>query len=91
VAVTFSRLALADLVRIRSYVGAFNPAAANRMASRLLAVAEDLAEHPLIGRATGRGRRELTIVPPYVLVYRVDGAHVRVLRIWHGAQDRLTK
>ncbi len=85
---TFSRLALADLVRIRSYIGTFNPAAASRMAARLLAVTEDLAEHPLIGRATDRGRRELTIVPPYVLVYRVNGARVRVLRIWHGAQDR---
>lgn len=90
-AVTFSRLALADLVRIRSYIGAFNPAAAGRMAARLLAVAEDLAENPLIGRAIGRGRRELTIVPPYVLVYRVDGARVRILRIWHGAQDRADK
>lgn len=40
--VTFTRLALADLTRIRSYIGTFNPAAAGRMAARLLALADDL-------------------------------------------------
>ena len=89
--VTFTRLALADLTRIRSYIGTFNPAAAGRMAARLLALADDLADHPLIGRPSNGGRRELTIVPTYVLVYRVAGNRVRILRIWHGAQDRAGK
>ena len=86
--VRFNRLALADLAQIRAYIGKFNPAAAIRMAERLLSVADDLTEHPLIGRPTTKGRRELTIVPPYVVVYRVTGSRVRILRIWHGAQDR---
>ncbi len=86
--VKFTRLALADLARIRAYIGTFNPAAAGRMAERLIAAAEALAEHPLRGRVTSQGRRELTIVPPYVLVYRVSGNSVRILRVWHGAQDR---
>lgn len=85
---TFTRLALADLTHIRAYIGQFNPAAAVRMAGRLLGVATELAEYPLAGRPTAKGRRELTIVPPYVVVYRVAGNRVRILRIWHGAQNR---
>lgn len=86
--VTFTRLALADLTHIRAYIGQFNPAAAVRMAERLLGVTAELAEHPLIGRPTAKGRRELTIAPPYVVVYRITGDRVRILRIWHGAQNR---
>ena len=52
--VTFTRLALADLTRIRSYIDTFNPAAAGRMAARLLALADDLADHPLIGRPSNK-------------------------------------
>ena len=86
--VKFTRLALADLTRIRAYIGAFNPTAATHIAERLIATTEILSEHPLSGRPSANGRRELTIVPPYVLVYRVAGDRVRILRIWHGAQDR---
>ena len=86
--VRFSRLALADLARIRAYIGVFNPAAASRMAERLIAAAAGLSAYPLRGRASSQGRRELTIVPPYILVYRVSGDRVRILRVWHGAQER---
>ena len=86
--VKFSRLALADLAHIRSYIKTFNPAAAEKMASRLLAAADKLALHPLIGRPCSDGTRELSIVPPYVMIYRVIGERVRIVRIWHGAQDR---
>ncbi|MBI1331159.1 MAG: hypothetical protein GC166_14780 [Alphaproteobacteria bacterium] len=34
-----------------------------------------------------RGTRELTTVWPYVIVYRVRGETVEVLRIWHGRQQ----
>ena len=86
--VKFSRLALTDLARIRAYIGVFNPAAAGRMAERVIAAAETLSEQPLRGKASSNGRRELTIVRPYVLVYRVTVDCVRILRVWHGAQDR---
>jgi toxin ParE1/3/4 len=46
---------------------------------------------PHLGRG-GReeGTRELLFPPlPYVAVYRVKDQNVEVLRIYHGAQDRL--
>lgn len=46
-----------------------------------------LEVHPLSGHAIQRGRREL-VVGSYVVVHRVNATEVRVLRVWHGAQDR---
>jgi len=89
VEVVFSAAAVADLVWIRSYIGHFNPSAARRMAERLKAAAYSLAEFPDRGRPRSNGARELAVIPPYVMVYDVTPSRVTILRIWHGAQDRL--
>jgi plasmid stabilization system protein ParE len=35
------------------------------------------------------GTRELIVMPPYLIVYRVsDAGAVTILRVWHAAQDR---
>jgi toxin ParE1/3/4 len=35
------------------------------------------------------GTRELVVMPPYLIVYRVSGTEaVMILRVWHAAQDR---
>jgi toxin ParE1/3/4 len=36
------------------------------------------------------GTRELVAIRPYIIVYEIDPAAelARILRIWHGAQDR---
>jgi plasmid stabilization system protein ParE len=39
------------------------------------------------GRDAGGGRREMTIVWPYVLRYRVEAERVVILRVRHGAQQ----
>ena len=78
--------AISNLEAIVDYVAPFNPAAAERLAERLLAVAESLSEFPQRGRDAGEGRREMTIVWPYVLRYRVEGSIVYILRVRHGAQ-----
>jgi toxin ParE1/3/4 len=68
-----------------------NKPAAVRIARALLAAADSLAARPEKGRP-GRlpGTRELSSVPPYVIIYRVeqDAGVVRILRVWHTAQDR---
>jgi addiction module RelE/StbE family toxin len=69
------------------YVSAFNPTAAQRLAKRLVALADSLADFPERGRDAGEGRREMTTVWPYVLRYRVEGERVVILRIRHGARD----
>ena len=87
--VRLSQAALADLVAIRSHIGFDNPAAASRIAVRLLAACDRLEYLPERGRAgLVPGMRELATVWPYVIVYRLDATDVTILRIWHGAQSR---
>ena len=49
-------------------------------------MAESLSVFPERGRDAGEGRREMTIVWPYVLRYRVEGSIVYILRVRHGAR-----
>lgn len=79
--------AVGNLEAIVTYVATFNPAAAQRLAERLVAVADSLTEFPHRGRDAGEGRREMTTVWPYILRYRVEGERVIILRIRHGARD----
>lgn len=88
VEVIFSPAAVADLAYIRGYIGRFNPAAAQRMAEQIKTLALSLAEFPERGRPIGIGRREITVIPPYVIRYRIRGSVVQIIRIWHGAQSR---
>lgn len=79
--------AIEHLEAIVTYVSVYDLAAAERLGRRLIELADSLAEFPNRGRDAGDGRREMTIVPPYVLRYRVDGARVIILRIRHGARE----
>ena len=63
--------------------------AASRVAVQIVAACDRLALMPERGRIGLRpGTRELTSAWPYIIVYRITGEAVQVLRIWHGAQDR---
>jgi plasmid stabilization system protein ParE len=53
----------------------------------LIEVADSLSEFSERGRDAGEGRREMTIVWPYVLRYRVERDTVFILRVRHGAQE----
>ena len=81
--------AVGNVEAIVTYVSAFNPAAAQRLAERLVAVADSLAEFPNRGRDVGEGRREMTTVWPYILRYRVRDDAVIILRVRHGARDEV--
>jgi toxin ParE1/3/4 len=89
VEVIFSPAAIDDLVQIRAYIGKFNPSAAGRMAARLLEAGNSLQDFPERGRSISRGRRELPVIPPYVIRYRIKGAVVEILRLRHGRQRPL--
>lgn len=89
--VIWARAAHDDRRRITVWLAERNKAAAVRIARALLAAADSLAVLPEKGRP-GRapGTRELSTVPPYVVVYEVDHAAgvVQILRVWHSAQNR---
>ncbi|MGN6820144.1 MAG: type II toxin-antitoxin system RelE/ParE family toxin [Sphingomonas sp.] len=78
--------AIGHLEAIVAYIAAFNPAAAIRLGERLREVADSLAEFPDRGRKAPDGNREMTIVWPYVLRYRVEAERVIILRVRHGAR-----
>jgi len=62
--IVWSPLAVDDLRSIRDYIGQFNPSAAARFATRLVATAESLADFSDRGRPVSGKRRELVVVWP---------------------------
>jgi addiction module RelE/StbE family toxin len=81
--------ALDDLSEIQQFITLDNPFAAYSLAVRIVEAAESLAEFPNRGRPGDEPEtRELSIVRPYVIVYRVLESEVQILRVWHGAQSR---
>jgi toxin ParE1/3/4 len=81
--------AVEDLERIRDHIGQENPAAASRVAIQIVAACDRLEYLPERGRpGLEPGTRELVSCWPYVIVYRLTGTTVEILRIWHSAQDR---
>jgi toxin ParE1/3/4 len=90
VEIVWSPLARARLEEIHAYVALDNPAAAERLATRIVAVVEALRHHPHLGRAGAEpGIRELVIGgTPYIVLYRLRGKRVTINTIWHAAQRK---
>ena len=83
--------ARADRSRISKWLADRSPAVAVRVAQEMVLAADSLETFPDRGkRGVAPGTRELWSVHPFVLVYRVEHQRgiVRILRVWHGAQDR---
>ena len=79
--------AVGHLEAILTYVAAFDPTAASRLAERLTQVADSLADFSYRGRDAGNGMHEITTVWPYILRYRVEADVVIILRVRHGARS----
>lgn len=82
-------LAEQDRDAIVDYIAQDNPLAAIDVGDELIRQVMKLADHPEIGRR-GRiaGTRELVISGlPYVVPYRIAGAQVEVLRVYHTARS----
>ena len=86
VQVVWTHRAAADVLAIRAYIGQFNPLAAQRMALRLRAAGDSLADSPERGRMISNRRRELVTVPPYLIRYRIRNATVEIVTVRHGAR-----
>ena len=78
--------AIDDLKNITAYIAQDNPRAAVETGDMLIQKAGRLDEYPELGRA-GRmkGTRELVVHHNYVLIYRVTGETVEVLRVKHSS------
>ena len=84
--VNWTAEALDQVYAIRAYIRKFDPVAAERVALRLFNAANSLAYFPNRGRPGPRGTRELAIVPPYVIRYRITGDVVSITTVKHGRQ-----
>jgi len=85
--VVWTDRALANIEAIVAYiVSQHSPIAAQRLGQRLLATGAALSSSPDRGRPIARGRRELTVVEPYLIRYRTTGDHVVILEVRHGAR-----
>ncbi|MBI2236757.1 MAG: type II toxin-antitoxin system RelE/ParE family toxin [Magnetospirillum sp.] len=86
--VVWSDEARVDLARLVKFVKPKNPHAARAIAGRLYEAGESLCDLPLRFR-TGAlpGTRERP-VDDYVIVYIVSPDTIRILRIWHGREER---
>jgi plasmid stabilization system protein ParE len=87
--VVWPPVAAADLDALSLYIADFSPLASQRTAARIRACAAALATYPERGRSVGRGRRVLVVVAPYLIVYRLDGEVVTILRVRHRARRPL--
>lgn len=84
----WTRPAVRDLGEAGAFIASDNPQAAERMADRVREAVEYLQEQPNIGRP-GRvpGTRELVVTgTTFIVVYRVRGAAVQVLRVLHHSR-----
>jgi toxin ParE1/3/4 len=85
--VVWTDRALANIEAIVAYiVSQHRPLAAQRLGQRLLAAGDALENHPDRGRTIPRGRRELAVITPYLIRYRIMGERVVILEVRHGAR-----
>lgn len=79
--------AIADRKRMTDYIAEDNPKAAIELGDALIETAGLLDQNPMQGRSGRvRGTRELVAHPNYILIYRIVGKAVEVLRVKHAAQ-----
>lgn len=81
-------MALTDREVIMDYIAQDDPAAAVALDDEFENKAELARQRPTLYR-TGRirGTREIVVLPNYVMVYRIDGDKLIVLRVLHAAQQ----
>ena len=88
--IVWSETAITNLIEIRQYIERDQPAAARRVAQRILASVERLVRHPHLGRPGRESEtRELIVAgTPYITPYRIHRDRLAILAVLHAAQDR---
>ena len=82
---------MADLEEIRDYLRENHPLFMHSTIRKLYDAARSLKQMPNRGRIGQMPEtRELVLTPlPYLIVYVVDSETVNIIRILHGAKDRI--
>lgn len=82
------RRAITDRDAQLDYIAQDNPLAAVSQGDRIDEQVDILLQHPQMGRpGRKQGTRELVISrTPFIVVYRIKGRRIELLRLLHGAQ-----
>ena len=82
--------ALWQLDRVFEYMAEENPEGARHVFARIRKAIERVKRFPQSGRAGHLpGTREIAVTGlPYVVVYRITGDMVEILRVFHTSQER---
>jgi toxin ParE1/3/4 len=86
--VRWLKKALRNLEQVHQYISVNNPEASVQTILKIQTAIKQLASFPNMGRL-GRveGTRELVIGnTPYIVVYRVKGTNLEILRILHSSK-----
>lgn len=88
----YSQEAVADLVRLRTFIAEKNPTAAARIAAELIARVESLCLFPHIGHSVSLAPepdvvRDM-VFSNYVVRYSVHTDALIVLCLWHHKEER---
>jgi len=86
--VRWNRRAILDVASIHAHVADHNPRAADDLRRLIYRRTDDLAHFPLAHRQ-GRlpGTREMVLHPNYILIYRLTGEVITILRVLHSARN----
>jgi plasmid stabilization system protein ParE len=85
-----SKRADADINSIWNHIAKDNPATADRVESKLHQAIDNLVENPSLGHFrddVADRRYRFWCEYSYLIVYRVTGQILRVVRVIHGARD----
>jgi plasmid stabilization system protein ParE len=86
--ISFAASAVNDLEGIRAwYIELEVPEVGERLLQEVIATVERLADFPESGRVVpefGLAQLREVIHPPFRIVYRVDKARVRIVRVWRS-------
>lgn len=89
--IDYTEDAIEDLVQLREFIAAKDPAAANRHARSLIERITQLGDQPYLGHAVyyapePESIRDL-IVGNYIVRYALLVEQILILRIWHHKED----
>ncbi|PKP77772.1 MAG: plasmid stabilization protein [Alphaproteobacteria bacterium HGW-Alphaproteobacteria-3] len=84
-----TKKARADLIDIWRFVATGDPGAADTLLDRLDEACRKLAEHPRSGPARDDIRPSLRylVVDAYLILYRIVGDGIEIVRVVHGRRD----
>lgn len=91
---SFTRLAQADLVRLREFIAKHSELSAERVSTQLLKGIMLLTKQPRLGRRVAKGDGEDApdeirdwMAGNYVVRYLIADKRVIVLRVWHQREN----